>query len=153
MLHLIRHQLILGRIDRLYYKNIGDFVPKGAKLYEIYSEELNSAKQEYLLLLQKKKELGTAVMVYDQLLQSAKTKLLHWGMTEGQVNSLEQSSQSSITTTFYSTASGYITALDITEGAYVMQGGLIVHLANMGNVWAEAQGTVIRTKLFYWYFL
>jgi membrane fusion protein, copper/silver efflux system len=136
---------VMGRIDRLYYKNIGDFVPKGAKLYEIYSEELNSAKQEYLLLLQKKKELGTAVIDYDQLLRSAKTKLLLWGMTEGQVNSLEQSAQSSITTTFYSTASGYITALDVTEGSYIMQGGLIVHLANMGNVWAEAQ--VYTTQL------
>jgi membrane fusion protein, copper/silver efflux system len=136
---------VMGRIDRLYYKNIGDFVSKGAKLYEIYSEELNSAKQEYLLLLQKKKELGTAVIDYDQLLRSAKTKLLLWGMTEGQVTALEQTRKSSTTTTFYSTASGYITALDVTEGDYTMQGGLIVHLANMGNVWAEAQ--VYTTQL------
>ena len=134
-----------GRIDRLYYKNIGDFVPKGAKLYEIYSEELNSAKQEYLLLLQKRKELGNAVVDYEQLLRSARTKLLLWGMTEGQVNALEQTGKSSITTSFYSTASGYITALDVTEGDYTMQEGLVVHLASMGNVWAEAQ--VYTTQL------
>jgi Cu(I)/Ag(I) efflux system membrane fusion protein len=136
---------VMGRIDRLYYKNIGDFVRKGAKLYEIYSEELNSAKQEYILLLQKRKELGNAVVDYEQLLRSARTKLLLWRMTEGQLNALEQTGKSSITTTFYSTAGGYITALDVTEGDYTMQGGLIIHLASMGNVWAEAQ--VYTTQL------
>src|SRR3569623_165451 len=41
-----------GRIDKLYYKNIGDYVAKGAKLYDLYSEQLNNAKQEYVNALQ-----------------------------------------------------------------------------------------------------
>ena len=46
-----------GRIEKLFFKKIGDCVAKGAPLYEIYSEELNNAKQEYLLALQKKQRL------------------------------------------------------------------------------------------------
>jgi Cu(I)/Ag(I) efflux system membrane fusion protein len=136
---------IAGRIDKLYFKNIGDYVPKGAKLYDLYSEELNSAKQEYLLLLEKRKTLGNSVINYDELVHSARTKLALWGMNEMQIKSLEQTAKSSPDTGFYSTYGGYITALDITEGDYVMQGGLIVHLANTTSVWAEAQ--VYTTQL------
>ena len=39
-----------GRVDRLYFKSAGDFVSKGAHLYDLYSEELNNAKQEYLAI-------------------------------------------------------------------------------------------------------
>ena len=42
---------VMGRIDKLYFKNMGDYVSNGAKLYDLYSEELNNAKQEYLLAL------------------------------------------------------------------------------------------------------
>ncbi|HMC86481.1 MAG TPA: heavy metal-binding domain-containing protein, partial [Chitinophagaceae bacterium] len=31
---------VMGRVDKLYYKNIGDYVTKGAKLFDLYSEEL-----------------------------------------------------------------------------------------------------------------
>lgn len=48
---------VMGRIERLYYKNIGDYVVKGAPLAEIYSEELNNAQQEYLLALEKKRRI------------------------------------------------------------------------------------------------
>ena len=36
-------------------------------------------------------------------------------------------------------SSGYITALDIREGDYVMEGGTIVKLADLSTLWAEAQ--------------
>ncbi|GAC1481075.1 MAG: efflux RND transporter periplasmic adaptor subunit [Flavisolibacter sp.] len=130
---------ISGRIDKLYYKNIGDYIAKGAKIYELYSEELNNAKQQYLLLMEKRKTLGNTIVDFDQLLQSSKAKLFFWGMSQQQISSLEQRGSSSLTTTFYSTASGYLTTLDIDEGNYVAQGGLIMHLANLESVWAEAQ--------------
>ena len=49
---------VMGRIDKLYFKNMGDYVSNGTKLYDLYSEELNNAKQEYLLALEKEKTLG-----------------------------------------------------------------------------------------------
>ncbi len=80
-----------GRIEKLYFKNIGDYVPKGAKLFDLYSEELNNAKQEYLLAIEKQEVLGNSVIDYDQLISSARNKLLLWGMSEGQINSLSGS--------------------------------------------------------------
>jgi Cu(I)/Ag(I) efflux system membrane fusion protein len=128
-----------GRIEKLYYKNIGDLISKGSRLYELYSEELNNAQQEYLLILQKQKALGNAIVNYDELAQSAKSKLLLWGMTELQIAALAATGKSAATTAFYSTAGGTITELDVKEGDYIAEGGTIVKLAGLSNLWVEAQ--------------
>jgi Cu(I)/Ag(I) efflux system membrane fusion protein len=42
-------------------------------------------------------------------------------------------------TAFYSTATGFITELPVKEGQYTMEGGVIVKLADLSTLWAEAQ--------------
>lgn len=128
-----------GRIEKLYFKKEGDYVSKGVSLYEIYSEELNNAKQEYWLALQKKESLGNSIINYDDLIASTKNKLILWGLNEQQINSINKSSLSNPRTTFYSTASGYITKLNLQEGDYVSEGSSIVKLAGLSTLWAEAQ--------------
>ena len=131
---------VMGRVEKLYFKNLGEYVKKGSPLYDLYSEELNNAKQEYLLALERKKVFVDEInMDFDQLLQSAKYKLLLWGMTKGQIHYLAEIKKAKPTTTFYSTASGYITSLNIKEGDYTMEGGTIVNLADLSSLWAEAQ--------------
>jgi Cu(I)/Ag(I) efflux system membrane fusion protein len=130
---------IMGRIDRLYFKNMGDFVPKGAHLYDLYSEELNNAKQEYIVAVEKQQSLDNSIIDFNRLVQSAKTKLLLWGMSEAQVNELTKSKKTSQLTPFYSNESGYITELPVMEGQYVSEGGTIVKLAGLSSLWAEAQ--------------
>jgi Cu(I)/Ag(I) efflux system membrane fusion protein len=131
---------VMGRIEKLYIKTTGDYISKGAPLYELYSEELNSAKQEYIAALQRKDLFKEQTLIdFDKLIESARTKLRLWGMTEKQVVALEKQKQASLTTTFYSTESGYITSLEVTEGGYVMEGGTIVQLTDLSTLWAEAQ--------------
>ncbi|MCW3092313.1 MAG: efflux transporter, family, subunit [Ferruginibacter sp.] len=131
---------VMGRIEKLYFKDMGEFIRKGSPLYDVYSEELNSAKQEYLLALERKKIFTDETAIdFGQLLESAKNKLLLWGMNETQLRQLALGKKASATTTFYSSASGYITALPIREGDYVNEGGTIVNLADLSTLWAEAQ--------------
>lgn len=130
---------VMGRIERLYHKNIGDYIQKGAPLLDVYSEELNNAKQEYLLVLQRRKVLDNSLIDFDQVIKSAKTKLLLWGMTEGQINALSKNKSQTPTTTVYSSERGYITSIDVQEGDYVSEGGTIVQLADLSTLWAEAQ--------------
>jgi Cu(I)/Ag(I) efflux system membrane fusion protein len=106
---------------------------------EVYSEELNNAKQEYLLALEWRKVLDNSLIDFDQILKSAKTKLLLWGMREGEINTLAKNGKAALTTTVYSNESGHITELNVQEGAYVSEGGMIVQLANLSTLWAEAQ--------------
>lgn len=130
---------VMGRVEKLYFKNIGDFVKKGAKLFDLYSEELNNAKQEYLLELEKQKTLDNSLIDFTQLVQAGKNKLLLWGMDEGQIQELAKSKKATPLTSFYSNSSGYITAMDIKEGDYVAEGGTVVRLADLSTLWAEAQ--------------
>ncbi len=130
---------VKGRIEKLFFKNVGDFVGKGAKIYELYSEELNSAKQEYILMLQRRGTVSNTVLNFNQLLEAARHKLLLWGMTAAQISSLEQSRKASYTTAFYSPASGYITQLNVIEGDYAMEGQSMLRLANTSSVWIETQ--------------
>lgn len=130
---------VTGRIERLYYKNLGDYVAKGSRLFDLYSEELNNAKQEYILAIQRRNTANNSIIDFDQLIQGARNKLLLWGLNEAQIKELEVSQKATPTTTFYSNASGYITMLDIREGDYVMEGGTVVRLADLSTLWAEAQ--------------
>ncbi|MBX9893127.1 MAG: efflux RND transporter periplasmic adaptor subunit [Chitinophagaceae bacterium] len=130
---------VMGRIERLYFKNLGDYVNKGDKLFDIYSEELNNAKQEYILALEKQKTLDNPLIDFTALLQSAKNKLLLWGLSENQIQEIAIRKTTTALTTFYSPVAGYITTLDIREGEYAMEGGTIVRIADLSTLWAEAQ--------------
>lgn len=130
---------VAGRIEKLYYKNEGDYIQKGARLYDIYSEELNNAKQEYILALEKQATLDNSIIDFKQLVQSARNKLLLWGMGEAQISELSRTKTASTLTPYYSTASGYITTIEGHEGDFVPEGGSIVRLANLHDLWAEAQ--------------
>ncbi len=131
---------VMGRVEQLYFKNVGDYISQGDKLFDIYSEELNNAKEEYLLALERRKAFaGNDAMDFSSLLQSARNKLKLWGMSDAQITQLVQAGKASATTTFYSTGNGYITVLGVRQGDYVMEGGTIVELADLSTLWAEAQ--------------
>jgi Cu(I)/Ag(I) efflux system membrane fusion protein len=134
-----------GRIENLYVKKTGDYVRKGDKLYDLYSEQLNNAKQEYITALQQENTIGNALINYGALVESAKTKLLLWGMTISQIDQLAEGKQASTLTTFYSPEGGYVTSINIQEGGYATEGSLLMRLADLSTLWAEAQ--VYTTQL------
>ena len=72
-----------GRIEKLMVWSIGEKVRKGQPLYQIYSEQLLAAQQEYLLALQQE-SINLGGLKHD-LADSSRQKLLLWGMTKGQI--------------------------------------------------------------------
>ena len=134
-----------GRIEKLYAKKTGDYIHKGEPLYDLYSEQLNNAKQEYVTALQQQATIGNSLINYGAIVESAKGKLLLWGMSNEQIAHLSANKQPSTSTTFYSPESGYVTALNIQEGGYALEGTAIMQLADLSTLWAEAQ--VYTTQL------
>jgi len=130
---------ISGRVDKLYFKNTGDYIRRGDKLFDLYSEELNNEKQEYINAVQNQHVAGNSLIDFAQLAESAKNKLLLWGMSGNEINGLANASKATPLTSFYSTTSGYITTLAIKEGDYVTEGATIMELADLSTLWAEAQ--------------
>jgi Cu(I)/Ag(I) efflux system membrane fusion protein len=129
---------VMGRVEHLYFKNVGDQIHTGDKLYDVYSEDLNNAKQEYMLAIEKQKQIDNAVVDFNTIIKSAKNKLLLWGMSEEQIAQLK-TSKVDMLTAVYSKSSGYITSIDVKEGDYLMEGGLVFRLSNLSTLWAEAQ--------------
>jgi len=136
---------IAGRIERLYFKAAGEYLRKGDKLYDLYSEELNNAKQEYLLALDRMENLKGGLVDLKQLADAARNKLLLWGMSEGQVTELAKTRQAGTVTPFYSPVSGYISTIESHEGGYLSPGTVVVRVADLSSVWVEAQ--VYTTQL------
>ncbi len=122
---------VQGRIEKLLIRNIGDYVNKGQLLYEIYSEDLNAAQEEYLLSLQTSNS--------ENFRDAAKNKLLLYGMSESQINQLRISKTSLQFIPVFSTQEGFVSEIFISEGNYVTSGTTLFRLATFGSLWVEAQ--------------
>jgi Cu(I)/Ag(I) efflux system membrane fusion protein len=120
-----------GRITMLAVKNIGNYVSNGQLLYEIYSEELNAAQQEYILATQNAYSKDFEI--------AAKNKLQLYGMSETQINEIRITRQVLQNVPVYSNTSGYVSELSVTEGNYVSTGTTLFRLSSLNSLWVEAQ--------------
>ncbi|MBS3915623.1 MAG: efflux RND transporter periplasmic adaptor subunit [Bacteroidetes bacterium] len=130
---------VMGRIERLYFKTTGDLISVGDPLYEIYSEDLNMTVRELLLATEKKKSLKNPDVDYEKILQTAKTKLILYGLTNEQIGRIQSEKKEPFTVKILSKVAGVIYSIDTKEGNYVMEGNNILHLTDYSTVWVEAQ--------------
>lgn len=129
---------ISGRIDKLYFKNSGDVIKTGDLLYELFSNELLSAQKDYLIAKDRLKANGNNAD-YAQIVNSAKNKLLLWGLTENQIEKLQSINDLKNTVSIYSKMSGTIQEISINEGDYVNEGTTVFKIVDLSTLWIEAQ--------------
>jgi len=132
-----------GRVDKLYVDFTGKEIRKGESLLEIYSPELVSAQQEFLLALNayetlKESSIHEPTQSSKSLLESSKEKLLLWGITEEQINELEKTKKVKTDMIIYSPASGTVIRKSVVEGMYVKEGESLYDIADLRNVWMYA---------------
>ena len=98
----------MGRIEKLYVKAEGDFVQKNQPVYQLYSEDLAIAKQDYLAAFKQLSMPGDFGKNAQNILASAKQKLLFYGLSPKQIEAIRTQKEVSPYTTFYSTYSGTV---------------------------------------------
>ncbi|HET9056347.1 MAG TPA: efflux RND transporter periplasmic adaptor subunit [Chitinophagaceae bacterium] len=130
---------IRGRLDKLFVRNPQEAVAKDQPLYSIYSEELLSYENELLNALQQQQQFTNMKDVMVQLVEAARKRLLLWGLTAEQVSQLEKDREASPLATFYSPVSGTLVELPVSEGQYVETGTPLFRLADLSQLWIEAQ--------------
>ncbi|MBK8698780.1 MAG: efflux RND transporter periplasmic adaptor subunit [Saprospiraceae bacterium] len=128
-----------GRIDKLFVKSTGFYLKIGSPLYSIYSEQLQSDKKEYLSLIKNSKSTTATSTMTNDFLSAAKNKLLLWGMTEKQIADIENLGNTGPLITFFSSVSGYVIEVNITEGMYVDEGTTLLKTTSLNQLWVEAQ--------------
>lgn len=124
------HPRVEGWVEKLYIKTSGDPVQKNQPLYDLYSPELVNAQEEYLLALNRNNS---------QFIQSAQLRLKALHIPDAVVTHINKTRKVKQTVTFYAPQAGYSDNLKIREGFYVTPGTTLMSIANLENVWVEAE--------------
>ena len=131
-----------GWIEKLYVNFVGETVKKGQPLFDIYSPELVTAQEEYLLALQHNASLKQSP--YDsvregarRLLTASRTRLIYWDLSENQIKRIENTGNVQKTLTVYSPARGVVIKKNAFQGHYVKAGEHQYEIADLSKVWVD----------------
>ncbi|MFZ5433340.1 MAG: efflux RND transporter periplasmic adaptor subunit [Calditrichota bacterium] len=128
----------MGWIEQLYVSQTGQQVIKGQKLFDIYSPELITAMQEYLLAYNAPLHKADSV-ADDPVLAAARNKLRNWNVTEEQIAALETAGIPPRKVTVFCPANGIVMTKNITEGGAVMAGTDLYRIADLTDIWVQAE--------------
>lgn len=132
-----------GWIQSVYANATFQYVKKGQRLFTIYSPDLVSTEQEYLLARQNQKTLapdsrGMAVEEGGWLLDAAEERLRQFGVPVTVVTSLEQTGKVEREIAVDSPASGFIIERNALPNAYVQPDTNLYTIADLSTVWVYA---------------
>ncbi|MFZ0276136.1 MAG: efflux RND transporter periplasmic adaptor subunit [Candidatus Sulfotelmatobacter sp.] len=132
-----------GWIQKVFANATYQYVRKGQPVFTIYSPELVSTEQEYLLAKQNQQSFardahGTAAHESDGLLQAAAERLRQFGVPPSEIARLEQTGTVQHDVSIDSPASGYITEFNALPNQYVQAETKLYTIADLSTVWVNA---------------
>ena len=141
---------IAGWIEKLYVNTTGEEVRKGAPLIEIYSPDLVSAQQEYLIARRhfeqvKSSPFPDVVKSAQDLLDSARKRLDYWDVSDAQIAELARTGTVQKTLVLYSPFNGVVVYKAAFDGTKVMAGMELFRIADLSRVWV--QGDIYEYEL------
>jgi Cu(I)/Ag(I) efflux system membrane fusion protein/cobalt-zinc-cadmium efflux system membrane fusion protein len=133
-----------GWIRKVYVDATGDFVRQGQPLFTVYSPELVTTEQEYLLAKQnagalKQSAVSGVAAGASSLLDSARQRLLQWEISAGEIAKLDQTGKAITDLTIYSPVSGFVTEKNALPNMYVQPETHLYTVADLSEVWVLAQ--------------
>ncbi|MGP8051656.1 MAG: efflux RND transporter periplasmic adaptor subunit [Desulfobaccales bacterium] len=131
-----------GWVERLYVNATGDPVRRGQALLSIYSPDLVSAEEEYLLARRNLKELGKSPIPEmaagaRRLAEASRRRLEYFDISAAQIESLEESGQVKKHLVLASPVQGVVTKRLVTQGAYVQAGMPLLEVADLSTIWVD----------------
>lgn len=132
-----------GWIRDLYVDTTGKFVRKGDPLFSLYSPDLLTTQNEYLLALKtrdqmQQSQIPEAREQADRLVQTARQRLVLWDLPADQIAEIERTRQPQSTVVFRSDVIGYVIEKTALRGMRVMAGQMLYKIADLSVVWLEA---------------
>ena len=131
-----------GWIERLYVNTTGQAVKKGDALMDVYSPELITAQQEYLIAwkgVQSVTEGSPEVRASMQrLVESSLQRLRNWDISESELQHLQQEGKARQHITLRSAANGVVLEKPSIQGKRFMPGEVLYQIADLSSVWVLA---------------
>jgi len=131
-----------GWVERLYVNATGDPVRLGQALLSIYSPDLVSAEEEYLLALRNLKELEKSPIPEmaagaRRLAEASRRRLEYFDISAAQIEGLKSSGQVKKHLVLASPVKGIVTKRLVTQGAYVQAGMPLLEVADLSTIWVD----------------
>lgn len=135
-----------GRVDKLFVDFTGTTVKKGDPLVWLYSPDLVTTQEEYLLAIKTLKDIEaqpqhdeSAVARAGRLVSAARERLQLWGISDEQIKALEQSGKAETHLKILSPIDGTVISRHALAGQYVAEGSELYLLADLSVVWMQAE--------------
>jgi Cu(I)/Ag(I) efflux system membrane fusion protein len=130
-----------GRIDRLFVNFVGANIAKGEHLTYLYSPDLRTAQEEFLIANrrweQARRAGGADEIASAQAARDAVEKKLQlWGILPAQVQELIRTGRGDDHMTIFAPMGGTVIAKEAFEGKYVQAGDRLFTIADLHSVWA-----------------
>ena len=129
---------VSGWIEKLHVDFLGAEVAEGDPLFDLYSRDLFSAQEEYLLSYRIKGQtdsVADAATGAGDLLDAARTRLEFYDVTPQQIQELQANDRPAKAMTIVSPHRGVVIAKHANEGMYVDPGMQIYRIADLSTVW------------------
>ena len=133
-----------GWIQKVFADATYKYVRKGQPLFTIYSQDLVSTEQEFLLALKNRETLGRtqasgAAQEADWLLDAARQRLRQWNVPDSEIARLQRTGEVQRETTVESSVSGYITERNALPNQFIQPETKLYTIADLSQVWVYAQ--------------
>ncbi|WP_246029027.1 efflux RND transporter periplasmic adaptor subunit [Parashewanella tropica] len=132
-----QHARVSGWIEKLAVSSIGEQIKQGQLLYQLYSPELITAQDDFLLTLNTY-EKNPSSRKYAELLEKSRTRLLLLGISPKQIQQLQKQKQSQFLVNYYAKQAGVIKALNVREGMYIEPKTEVLAIASTNDIWVVA---------------
>jgi RND family efflux transporter MFP subunit len=138
------HPKIHGWIDKVFVDFTHQHVNEGDPLYSIYSPELVSTQEEYLLALKNAENLADSPFEHvssgaRSLFEATRRRLELFDITDEQIKQLEKSGQVQKHLIVYSPVSGHVMEKNAFPNMYVTPETKIYAIADHTNIWASVE--------------
>lgn len=136
------HVKVAGWVEKVYADFVGKLVRKGDPLFSLYSPELVSTQQEYLIARRGDKYLRDspyqeAAQGAESLLRAARARLELWDISEEQIQKLEETGEVTRTMTLYSPIDGFVMHRNLYERVYVTPETELYEIADLSTIWVN----------------
>ena len=132
-----------GWIRDLHVDYTGQFVKPGQPLFTLYSPDLLTTQQEYLLALKTRDQVaGSAIAdareYADRVVDAARERLRRWDLSQEDITALDESRRAPDVITFRSPVGGFVLEKSVLRGMHITPGQTLYKIADLSSVWIEA---------------
>jgi len=129
-----------GWIEGLHADYTGQPVEAGTPLFSVYSRELYSSQEEYVLSLRNRNAIGAenfpeAARDMERLVESSRMRLELFDISDAQIDEIEKRGEPSRTLTILSPHSGVVVEKMVRDGMRITPGMKLYTIADLSRVW------------------